>query len=177
MEQIRLTDISQPWFDRAWALYKEAFPLNERRLLKSQTSIMCHPNYHFEVILQDACFLGILFWWGFDDLRFIEHFAILPECRQKGYGERLLEGFKQNDSRPVILEVERPTGEIEQRRIQFYERLGFVLNQHYYEQPAYQEEGQPMQLLLMSYPLGISDEDMAHFIKDYHPIIYGLKLN
>lgn len=177
MEKIRLTDINQPWFDSAWALYKEAFPLDERRLLKRQTAIMSHPNYHFEVILEDDCFLGLFFWWGFENLRFLEHFAIVPECRQEGYGERVLETFIQNDSRPVILEVEPPGNEIQQRRIQFYERIGFVLNHHYYEQPVYQEGALPLQLLLMSYPKGVSKDEVAGFVKDFHPIIYGLSSN
>ncbi len=177
MEKIRLTDINQPWFDNAWALYKDAFPMDERRLLKRQASIMSHPNYHFEVILEDDCFLGLLFWWEFDDLRYIEHFATLPGHRGKGYGKDILNAFKQRDTRPVVLEVERPDNELKQRRIHFYERLGFVLNHHYYEQPAYREGGQPLHLLLMSYPLGISDEEVAHFIKDYHPIIFGTSSN
>jgi len=175
METIRLRDIKHPYFARAWALYEEAFPLEERRLINSQAAIMNHPNYHYELILQDDCFLGILFWWGFDDLRYVEHFATLPAHRGKGYGKEILELFIKRDSRLIVLEVELPENEIEQRRIQFYERIGFYLTDHYYEQPVYNEGGKPVQLLLMSYPFGISNEELARFIKDYQPIIYGAK--
>ena len=177
METIKLRDIKHPYFARAWALYEEAFPLEERRLIISQITIMNHPNYHFELILQDDCFLGILLWWGFDDLRYIEHFATLPAHREKGYGKEILESFIQRDSRLIVLEVELPDEEIEQRRIQFYERIGFHLTDHYYQQPVYHEGDQPLQLLMMSYPICISAEELAHFIKDYHPIIYGSKWN
>ncbi|MGZ2370292.1 GNAT family N-acetyltransferase [Ancylomarina sp. YFZ004] len=177
METIRLIDIKHLCFSEAWVLYEDAFPLEERRLINSQAAIMNHPNYHFELIFQIDCFLGILFWWGFDDLRYIEHFATLPAHRGKGYGKEILELFIQRDSRPIVLEVELPENEIEQRRIQFYERIGFHLTDHFYQQPVYNEGDLPLQLLLMSYPKGISAKELTHFIKDYHPIIYGIKSN
>ena len=172
MEKIRLTDISHPYFAKAWALYGDAFPLDERRSLNSQTSIMSHPNYHLELIFQDDCFLGILFWWGFVDLRYIEHFATLPDHRGKGYGKDILHDFKQRDSRFLVLEVELPVDEINKRRIQFYKRLGFYLTDHLYYQPAYREGGLPIQLMLMSYPSGISAEEVEYFVTMGHPVIY-----
>lgn len=175
METIRLIDIEDPIFPEAWVLYEEAFPLEERRLINSQAAIINHPNYHFELIFQGDCFLGILFWWGFDDLRYVEHFAILPAHRGKGYGKEILELFIKRDSRTIVLEVELPENEIEQRRIQFYERIGFHLTDHFYQQPIYNEGDKPLQLLLMSYPFRISNKELAHFIKDYHPIIYQIK--
>jgi len=173
MNIFRITDIKHPCFVKAWALYKESFPDEERRLLSNQTTIMDHPNYHFEVIFQGDCFLGIIFWWGFDDLRYIEHFAISTVHRGKGYGQIILNDFKAKDLRPILLEVELPNEEIKQRRIEFYERLGFHLTNHVYYQPAYCKGKNPIQLLLMSYPLSISDEEVAHFVKNYHPIIYA----
>jgi len=174
MERIRLTDTKHPYFAKAWALYGDAFPLDERRSLNSQTSIISHPNYHFELIFQDDGFLGILFWWGFEDLRYIEHFATLPIHRGKGYGKDILNEFKQRDTRPLVLEVELPDDEIKHRRIQFYKRLGFHLTDHLYHQPAYHEGGLPIQLLLMSYPSSISTEEVGHFVKACHSIIFKM---
>lgn len=172
MEKFRITDINHPDFARAWELYKQTFPVEERRLIGDQSLIMSLPNYHFEIIFQDSCFLGILFWWEFVDLRYIEHFATLPICRGKGYGKEILEEFKNRDTRPLVLEVELPDEAIKQRRIQFYKRIGFHLTDHFYQQPPYREGDLPVQFLLMSYPVSISAEDVYHFIKDYHPIIY-----
>ncbi len=45
--------------------------------------------------------------------------------------------------KPVILEVELPTGELEARRIAFYERNGFVMNPFEYMQPAMERTDMP----------------------------------
>lgn len=174
MEKIKLKDTKYPYFASAWLLYEDAFPLDEKRSLNSQISIMNHPNYHFELIFQNDCFLAILLWWGFDDLRYIEHFATLPDHRGKGYGKDILNEFKQRDKRPLVLEVELPDDEIKQRRILFYERLGFHLTDHLYVQPSYRKGGLPIQLLLMSYPSSISLEEVEHFVKTCHPIIFTM---
>ena len=54
--------------------------------------------------------------------------------------------------KPVILEVELPTGELEARRIAFYERNGFVMNPFEYMQPAMGEDRHAIPLRIMSYP-------------------------
>ncbi len=58
----------------------------------------------------------------------------------------LLEISKQ----PMILEVEPPFTQEAQRRINFYERLGFHLNDFEYWQPPYEEEKPWVRLQLMS---------------------------
>jgi hypothetical protein len=65
-----------------------------------------------------------------------------------------------------------PNTTIDQRRIKFYERTGFKLNQHYYEIPTLKEDQNPLQLLLMSYPTNVSAQDVEEFIKLGHPIIF-----
>lgn len=46
-----------------------------------------------------------------------------------------MEEYIRQSGKPVLLEVEPPLGEMEQRRIGFYERLGFHLNPYAYVQP------------------------------------------
>ncbi len=74
--------------------------------------------------------------WEFDTFLFVEHFAVRKSCRNGGLGAVLLTQLTAQCRRPVILEVELPTGELEARRIAFYERNGFVMNPFEYMQPA-----------------------------------------
>ncbi|WP_299818325.1 GNAT family N-acetyltransferase [uncultured Pontibacter sp.] len=174
MKYIRLKDASHRLFEEAWELYQNSFPLEERRPLPWQLDIMPQANYHFELILQEGSFIGLLLWWSFEEVRYIEHFATVPAVRGKGYGKRILHAFVNRDTRPVLLEVELPQEEIKRRRIRFYEQSGFVLNHHFYQQPSYHQGQQPLTLLLMSYPTTVTAEDVAHFVSVRHPLIYRL---
>ncbi|MBF8963271.1 GNAT family N-acetyltransferase [Pontibacter sp. FD36] len=174
MEHLRLINASHHLFEEAWELYEQSFPLEERRPLHRQLDIMSHASYHFELILREDALVGILLWWSFEEVRYIEHFATVPALRGRGYGKLILEAFVSRNTRPVLLEVEPPHEEIQQRRIRFYEQSGFILNDHTYQQPPYHQGQQPLTLLLMSYPAAISAETVAHFINNRHPLIYRL---
>lgn len=171
MNQIRLKNTSDDYFQSAWALYEDAFPLAERRLLDAQSKAMKKDIYHFVVIIEEEQLIGILLWWEFDNYRFIEHFATTTKQRNKGFGKRTLEKIMDHNDKPILLEVELPDSTINQRRIHFYERIGFKLNEHYYEMPPLIEGQLPVQLLLMSYPGYLSTKDVEEFIKIGHPII------
>lgn len=172
MKLIRLKNISNNYFQKAWELYEDAFPLEERRLLDSQARVMKKPNYHFDIIIDEKQLIGFLLWWDFETHRYIDHFATSTRQRNKGFGKLILETFMGNNDRPILLEVELPNSTINQRRIKFYERIGFKLNQHYYEVPPINEDQLPLQLLLMSYPNLLSTKDVEQFIKICHPIIF-----
>jgi len=174
MNYIRLTDTSHTYFEEAWALYEQAFPLAERRPLSWQRDIMPHGPYHFELILQGEILVGLLLWWSFEEVRYLEHFATAPALRGRGYGRRILESFITRDVRPILLEVEPPGEETQQRRIRFYEQSGFSLNPHFYQQPPYHPGQPPLTLLLMSYPAPVSLETVARFVSTRHPLIYRL---
>ncbi|MBX0333674.1 GNAT family N-acetyltransferase [Pontibacter sp. HSC-14F20] len=174
MEHIRLTDTSHHRFNEAWELYEQAFPLEERRPLHWQLDIMPYANYHFELLLQEDALVGILLWWSFEEIRFVEHFATAPALRGRGYGKLILESFTSRNTRPVLLEVEPPHEEMQQRRVRFYEKSGFTLNHHFYQQPPYHPGQEPLTLLLMSHPATISAEAVAHFVSHRLPLIYRL---
>ena len=173
MKQIRLKTISDNYFHEAWELYQEAFPLEERRLLDDQIRVFNKSNYHFDVMINEKELIGFLLWWDFEKHRFIDHFATSKQHRNKGFGKLILNRFMNRNEKPILLEVELPTSAINQRRIKFYERIGFKLNQHYYEMPPLKEGQSPLQLLLMSYPDHISEKEVEKFIKKCHPIIFN----
>ncbi len=150
-------------------LYEAAFPLDERRSEDARARVMMNPKYNFDIIINNNEFIGFLLWWDFKTLRYIEHFATTPQQRNRGFGKLILEKFMKSIDKPILLEVELPNSNINQQRINFYERTGFKLNQHYYELHPAHEGHLPVQLLLMSYPNFLSAEDVKRFIKKCHP--------
>lgn len=172
MKLIRLKHVSDNYFKKAWKLYEDAFPIEERRLLDDQSYILQNDSYHFDVLINKDQFIGFILWWNFDTHRYIDHFATALDQRNKGIGKLILNEFIKSDNKSIILEVELPTSNINKRRIKFYERVGFKLNQHYYEIPPIKEDQSPLQLLLMSYPNFIYKKDVDLFVKKNHPIIF-----
>ncbi len=172
MKQIKLNSISDRFFDEAWNLYEDSFPIEERRVLSTQSLIMKNPHYNFEIVRMNDRLIGIMLWWGFKNLRYIEHLATMPDQRGKGYGTQIVTQFIERDSRPILLEVEPVDNELKQSRINFYQRLGFKLNSHFYMQPSLNKESLPVRLLLMSYPHTMTTEELAVFVEECHPIIY-----
>jgi len=172
MKQLRLHSISDNYFDQAWELYEAAFPPEERRLLEGQIQVMKKSDYHFDIMIQENEFIGFLLWWDFETVRYVAHFATAAKHRNKGYGQLILEKFMHQNEKSVLLEVELPYSTINKRRITFYERTGFRLNEHYYEVPPLIADQKPLQLLLMSYPTVLSAEEVEQFIRTCHPIIF-----
>lgn len=173
MERVRLTQTGDIYFSPAWILYLNSFPPEERRSLQGQDATLTKTQYHAEVILEKEQFIGILFWWEFEELRYLEHLAIQPSLRNMGYGRRILDDFIREDARPLLLDVEPHDQPVRKRRIAFYERAGLILNDLPYFQPSMQEGQPPVQLLLMSHPARLTQDDVMQFIESCHPVIYG----
>ena len=82
--------------------------------------------------------------------------------------------MKEEDT-PMVLEVELPETEMAQRRIGFYQRLGFILNEFPYWQPSMQE-GQPsIPLKIMSWPKALSQEQFTPWQQQIYQDVYGQK--
>ena len=177
MRQTRLKNTSDNDFHKAWKLYEDAFPLEERRSLSAQVSILKKDNYNFDVLNDGKQFIGFILWWDFETYRYIDHFATVKTQRNKGFGKLILTQFMSNNEKPILLEVDLPTSLINKRRIKFYERLGYKLNQHYYEIPQIEEDQAPFQLLIMSYPNPIYSVDLEQFVKKCHPVIFNIIKN
>jgi len=172
MKLIRLKHISDNYFQKAWKLYEDAFPFEERRIIDDQSNILQNGSYHFDVLIDKDIFTGFILWWDFNTHIYIDHFATAVEQRNKGMGTLILNKFMDSADKSILLEVELPTSTINQRRIKFYERVGFKLNQHHYEIPPMTKDQPPLQLLLMSYPNTISLKDVNLFVEKYHPVIF-----
>ena len=138
-------DFSDPALDLIERTYTESFPEVERRD------------------------------FSLDGYTYVEHFAIDPAARNGGIGAEAMKQFLVFCGTPVVLEVEMPTDEMSKRRIGFYERLGFKLDNQVYHQPPYREGGEWLEMRLMTY----GDVDLEHsfeLVKNcLHKNVYGVK--
>lgn len=169
---IRISNSQAPFFTEAWELYESAFPEIERRSINYFTQTLQNPLFHAELIFENHLFLGLLYWWNLPELRFIEHFAIIPEKRMNGLGSSILKQFLELQDTPVFLEVEPEDSEDAFRRIRFYQQIGFHLNKHPYFQPTYNPTFKPLKLYLMSYPNPLSNHSFNEIASTIHNFVY-----
>ena len=147
-----LDTLTERDFDSVWEIMEESFPRDERRSREAQRKILDVSWYHLYGYRAHGELMAFLAVWEFDTFLFVEHFAVRKSCRNGGLGAVLLTQLTAQSRKPVILEVELPTGELEARRIAFYERNGFVMNPFEYMQPAMGEDRHAIPLRIMSYP-------------------------
>lgn len=149
---IRVTDTLSPYLPKVQSTYTFSFPETERRdfylfceLLEKQ------PVFNLFVILKEHKYVGFITYWQFEQFVYVEHFAIDAAFRSGGIGSIVMkEALKQVDS-DVVLEVEDPIDDLTQRRVRFYEALGFNLYGADYKQPPYRESDSWYDMKLMSY--------------------------
>jgi len=146
----------------AWELYEKSFPYNERWNAEGYDRAFGDPNFEADGIWRGDEFIGILFHWGADGYRYVEHLAVSPALRGQNMGSAALSAFCRKVGR-VILEIDPPVDDISIRRLRFYERLGFVANPYQYIHPSFRKPFTPHRLVLMSYPGAITYEEARSF--------------
>lgn len=152
-------------------LYHTAFPEEERRPFEQlplddtdtsmQLLLFCNPS---------GTPVGFATVWQFGDFCFVEHLAIDAAQRSKGYGAVIVQQLLSPDY-PVMLEVEPVHDEQSEKRIRFYNRLGFTANALPYLQPPYHKGLQPIPMVLLSNP-AISVTEAEIFVNQLHKQVY-----
>lgn len=144
-------------FKIAEQLYLDVFPKQERRTLSELDKILYKDCFEFIPIYDNQEFAGFANVWTFKDFLYLEHFAIVPEKRNKGLASEFLIGFLSQNTLPMVLEVEKPSQakndserKISARRIAFYERIGFKVCKIPYFQPPYSPDLEGLYLYLMT---------------------------
>lgn len=151
-------------FKKAMEIYKVSFPIFEQRTINDQIEALKDKNYHFDVIYHKDEFVGILLYWDMNGYKYIEHFAIDSSLRGKNYGSRVLKEFCKNNKN-VILEIDPPIDEISIKRLKFYSKLGFKLQEFNHIHPSYRKECKSHSLKIMTFDENISKEDYNTFNK------------
>ena len=160
LTQVHATDIEFLKFIER--IYTESFPPDERRDFS-------------DVISDENKAVGFISYWEWNDFSYVEHFAVDSSCRGSGYGATAMTELLKRINNPAVLEVEKPLDDISQRRIRFYERLGFVLCTRPYTQPPYSSEKQPLELYLMSFGKIDLNQVFDTVASRIHQKVYGVE--
>lgn len=159
-------------FDRFYAGLDASFVREERREKEDARRQLDHPLFTVYRIVDGEKTVGYLTAWRLQNFFFLEHFFMLEEYRCRGYGGRALD-MAEKAFGALVLEVEPPeTSETAARRVAFYEKWGFCVNDHPYAQPSFHGE-EPVPLVLMSYLSPLSDFDSA--VKEIYETVYHLQ--
>lgn len=154
----------------------ESFPPNERRNAEEISRLAdTESDYALYLLSEGDQRIGVLVVWEFEYFLFAEHFAISPEYRNGGYGRKIMEAFLSSLIKPLLIEVELPETEIAQRRIGFYERLGFKTWAFMYAQPAYDSDYEPVPMILMTYGAIDLEKEFQNIRKALYKKVYNIQ--
>ncbi len=162
-------------FEMVYPILQEAFPQTEVREKQAQQALLQKAAYRLYQIKDDKdAVAGVLAIWELaEDFVYIEHFAICPEKRNGGFGGYILEEFIKWCGKNVVLEVELPEDDLKKRRIGFYERHGFLMNDYPYLQPPMRKGQDFLPLRLMTNPHRINEEMYTKYRKLIYENVYA----
>ena len=167
-------NMNEKYFDLFFNILESSLPRNERRDYLSQKNLLSKSNYKPLVFKENNEILAIMATWEFEDFIFIEHLAVDSKLRGKGIGTELIKNYLKNKcEKNIFLEVEPPNCDISKKRILFYEKLGFYLNDFYYLQQPLNPGDSPLKLKIMSYSKYITEEEFNKYKKVIYKEVYN----
>lgn len=166
--------ISQKDFDRFYSIMERSFPKEEMRNYDGFKALCKNPYYKIISLFKDGEMIGFFTIWDFTTFRFGDHFAIDPEKRGAKIGSSLLKFVLEESSLPLIIEVELPSNDIAQRRLNFYLRNGFIENSFEYLLPAMQKGCSPLPMIILSYPKAIDFNEFDEMRNIIYKEVYNV---
>jgi ribosomal protein S18 acetylase RimI-like enzyme len=153
-------------------IYLDSFPSDERREWDELIELTQKPYFTLYRISYRNETVGLITVWEWQELAFIEHFAINKSFQGQGIGSKVLNQLQKKLTSSVILETELPNNELAIRRINFYTRLGFHICEEEYLQPAYDKNKKTVKMSLMSYPDKINHPDFIAIRNKLYKEVY-----
>ncbi|MGN0288505.1 MAG: GNAT family N-acetyltransferase [Lachnospiraceae bacterium] len=173
--------LTEEYFEQVYELLEKSFPIDEYRTYEEQKELLLREEYRvYGMINQEndqssgqlQAFIAL---WECRNFTFIEHFAVNPVYRNTGMGAAILQEILPKLPGPVCLEVELPQNELASRRIGFYQRNGFILNDYPYMQPPISQGRNPLPLKIMTWGKGISEEQFQRIQGVLYREVYGVR--
>lgn len=165
--------LKKDMFDEMYKIMAESFPADEHRPREKQLELF--ENEHYNVYFSRdeggkiAVFIAV---WRLNGMSFLEHFAVRKDLRGEGLGGAFLDSVIRSLSGRICLEVEPPEDETCRRRIAFYERHAFFLNEYDYLQPPLSPSCAPKKLLLMTYGCRAERNVLDEMVRTIHKQVY-----
>lgn len=171
MKQLRITRKQSPFYEDFIALYRNSFPLFEQRTEEQQIQAFSSSVYHLNIYMNGDIFAGFIAYWEFDRYLYIEHFAICPDLRGKGYGSIVLKTLQDSSSKRLLLEIDPVTDAISAKRLRFYEQNGFCANPFPHVHPPYREGFHGHNLVVLTTGGELSPEEYECFDTDLREVV------
>ncbi len=155
-------------------LMEVSFPTSERRSRRDFEALWASESrFLLYLLFFDEEIVGFLTLWQLEGFCFGEHFAILPEMRNRGIGRETFRLLVREipSGMPLIFEVEPPQDEWSRRRLAFYQSLGMSILTEQYEQPSYGEGRPAIPLYLMGNESALQ-EQIPFYIQEIYHIVY-----
>lgn len=150
----------------------KCFPENELRSQKDLERLLNQPTFHTWCYIENDQIQAVLCGFVFEEYVFFEFLAVDEALRGQGMGRNILMHVIEKLAKPVILEVEPMHDTNSQRRIRFYERLGFHLCDTPYRMPKLDETHGDLELKLMSYPDPLTPEQFQQRVQHIYRYVY-----
>ena len=157
-------------FDEIYSEMEKNFVKEERRDYIPARNLLDKEEYLVYHITVSGENVGFVTVWLLSDFAFVEHFVVYEKYRNLGYGGMAISLIKDKFGK-AVLEAEPPEEGMRARRVDFYERNGFVRNPQKYIQPAYREGGDEVELVLMSYPDTLGEFERA--VEEIYKKVYN----
>ena len=169
-----LKKLESEQFNLIYKIMETSFPVDEHRPYEEQKVLLENPEYQIYIFNEEKTdkVCGFLAIWEFDSILFIEHFAVAPEYRNGGMGSKMLKELKKLTDKRLCLEVELPQDDLTRRRIRFYERNGFFLNEYPYVQPALSKGQGEVPLSIMTTESSVNEEEFQHIKELLYDKVY-----
>lgn len=185
MSEYLLQEMQPFEFDQVFSIMERSFPADEYRNYEEQKQLLQEKAYDIYVVRQcqtdrkadGAGICAFLSVWQFADFTYIEHFASEPSMRGQGLGSRILQEVLERFRHPVCLEVEPPQPDaavipFANRRIAFYIRNGFCLNEYAYIQPPVSKGKRALPLKIMTSGECVSKERFEEIRTQLYRSVY-----
>lgn len=172
----RIRSAEDATFQKLVALYTEAFPAEERREIAQLEELLREETLmSFNAVECDGELAGLFVYWDFGTFYYLEHLAVYAEMRNKKIGQQVLDWVKEHLQGIRLLEVEPAETEIATRRINYYQRNGYLILDKNYMQPSYRPGGEAFPLWVMGNEAGQADEVMQGQIQMIKDKVYYRK--
>lgn len=165
-------------FDEFYKLMQDSFPSDEYRPYAEQLELFNRPEFSaYAVYSDDRKVMAFITVWDFNSFVYVEHFAVSALYRNNGLGGKILNELSKIHNADICLEVERPETEFSKRRINFYGRNGYYLNDYNYVQPPISKGKKPVPLQIMSTNGKLSESQFNNVKNTLYKHVYGVEEN
>lgn len=172
MEIIDITPQSGEYLEQIWKIYDESFPSHEKQSRQRLFKLLAEEeSFAIDGLLEDGRVIGLMAYWYFEDMAYLEHFALEPQSRCEGRGSAMLRGFiAKHHTKIVVGEIEPPQDEMSCRRQSFYLREGFVMGERF-TFPPYQRGGEGFEMIFISHGTKIDSSKLERYVRFLKDIV------